>query len=132
MPLPRILQVQGTEMTLADLQEHVWRRMPLRKHLAGRQAVDDITALIVENWQGEYMGAAANDAERAVVAKAIAAAVKRGHQWQSGKDANEYGFLWTLILQAVVSAAIQLILKWWLERRSHRAMLTVWQHELTA
>ena len=119
-------------MTLADLQEHVWHRMPLRKHIAGRQAVDDITALIVENWQGDYMGAAANATERAIVAKAIAAAVKRGHQWQSGKDANEYGFLWTLILQAVVSAAIQLILKWWLERRSHRAMLTVWQHELTA
>lgn len=120
------------EMTLADLQEHVWRRMPLRKHIAGRQAVDDITALIVENWQGEYMGAAADDAERAVVSRAIAAAVKRSHQWQSGKDANEYGFFWALILQAVVSAAIQLVLKWWLERRSHRAMLTVWQHELTA
>lgn len=118
-------------MTLADLQEHVWRRMPLRKHLAGRQAVDDITALIVENWPGDYMAEAVDEAERAVVCEAIAAAVKRGHQWHSGKDANEYGFFWTLILQAVVSAAIQLILKWWLERRSHKAMLLVWQHELT-
>lgn len=118
-------------MKLSGLQEHVWRRMPLRKHLVGRQTVDDITALIVENWQGEYMGEAADDAERAVVAKAIADAVKRGHQWQSGKDANEYGFFWTLILQAVVSAAIQLILKWWLERRTNRLLMTCWQHELT-
>lgn len=119
-------------MTLADLQEHVWRRMPLRKHVAGRQAVNDITALIVENWQGDYMGQAVDDAERAVVCTAIASAVKRSHQWQSGKDHAEYGLLWALLLQAVVSAAIQLILKWWLERRSHRALLAVWQHELTA
>ena len=118
-------------MKLSGLQDHVWRRMPLRKHIVGRQAVDDITALIVENWQGEYMGEAADDAERAVVAKAIADAVKRSHQWQSGKDANEYGFFWTLILQAVVSAAIQLILKWWLERRTNRLLMTCWQHELT-
>ena len=118
-------------MTLSDLQEHVWRHMPMRKHMVGRKAMDDLTTLIVENWQGEYMGEAADDAERAVVAKAIADAVKRSHQWQSGKDANEYGFFWTLILQAVVSAAIQLILKWWLERRTNRLLMTCWQYELT-
>ena len=118
-------------MTLADLQEHVWRRLPLRKHIAGRQAADDITALIVEHWPGDYMAEAVDEAERAVVCEAIAAAVKRGHQWHSGKDANEYGFFWALILQALVSAAIQLILKWWLERRTNRLLMTCWQYELT-
>lgn len=118
-------------MRLSDLQDHVWRRMPMRKHMVGRKAMDDLTTLIVENWQGEYMGEAADEAERAVVSQAIAGAVTRSHQWQSGKDAKEYGFLWALILQAVVSAAIQLILKWWLERRTNRLLMTCWQYELT-
>lgn len=118
-------------MTLADLQNHVWQRLGLRKHLAGRQAVDDLTRLVVENWQSEYLNHAPDDLSQGIVCHGIAVAVKRSHQWQSGRDTPEYGMLWSLVLGSIVSAIISTVLRWWLERRSHRAMLTVWQHELT-
>lgn len=118
-------------MTLDDLQSHVWQRLGLRKHLVGRAQVDDLTRLVVENWQSEYLHHAQDALGQAIVCEGIAVAVKRSHQWQSGKEANEYGVFWTLVLQAVVSAVIQIVLKWWLERRANRALMTVWQHELT-
>jgi hypothetical protein len=35
------------------------------------------------------------------------------------------------LLQAVAVAVVQWLVTWWLERLSHRALLTVMQHELT-
>lgn len=118
-------------MTLADLQNHVWQRLGLRKHFAGRATVDDLTRLVVENWQSQYLSHAHDDYSQAIVCHGIAVAVKRSHQWQSGREPREYGMLWSLILGSVVSAVISTVLRWWLERRSNRVMLAVWQHELT-
>lgn len=118
-------------MTIADLQQHVWDRLGLRRRLLGREIIDNLTAAVVENWQGEYMTSAKGDTDREIVCMGIATAVKRSHQWRSGVEAQEYGFLWSLILGSVVSAIISHVLKWWLEQRSHRVMLAVWQMELT-
>lgn len=118
-------------MTIADLQQHVWQRLGVRKHLAGRAVVDDLTRLCVENWQSEYLNHAPDALSQDIVCHGIAVAVKRSHQWQSGKEPREYGMIWSLILGSIVSAVISTVLRWWLERRSHRALLTVWQHELT-
>jgi hypothetical protein len=35
------------------------------------------------------------------------------------------------VLQAVASAVVQLIIKWWLDRRSNRVLMAVWKQELT-
>ena len=118
-------------MTLADLQTAVWQRLGVRKHLAGRAVVDDLTRLTVENWQSQYLNHATDDLGRGIVCHGIAVAVKRSHQWQSGKDAAEYGVIWSLILSSIVSAVISAVLRWWLENRAHRVMLAVWQSELT-
>lgn len=118
-------------MTLADLQQHVWQRLGVRKHLAGRAAVDDLTRLVVENWQGEFLNHATDAVGQGIVCHGIAVAVKRSHQWQSGKEPREYGMIWSLILGSIVSAVISTVLRWWLERRTHRVMMAVWKHELT-
>ena len=49
--------------------------------------------------------------------------------FRSGYGEREYGMIWTLLLSAVASAVIQVVLKWWLERRSNRVMLMIWQQE---
>ena len=116
-------------MTPADLKEHVWRRLGPRKWLVGREQVDLLTQLAVENWQTEYYNAADSDAERAIVADGTLIAVKRMHQAVGGYGDREYGMIWTLLLSAVASAIIQVVLKWWLERRSNRVMMLIWQQE---
>ena len=43
-------------MTRDELYEHVWRRLPMRKYMVGRETVHDLTTLAIENWEGEYLG----------------------------------------------------------------------------
>lgn len=117
-------------MTLEGLQEHVWRRLGLRKHLLGREEVNLLTRLTVENWDNDFYNAAHTDADRQIVADGTLVAVKRMHQAVGSYSQQEYGMIWALLLSAVASAVIQAVLKWWLERRANRAMLLVMQQEL--
>ncbi len=116
-------------MTPTDLKEHVWRRLGPRKWLVGREQVDLLTQLTIENWQSEYYKAAQSDAELRVVADGTLVAVKRMHQAVGGYGEREYGMIWAFLLSAVASAVIQAVLKWWLERRSNRVSMLVWQQE---
>lgn len=116
-------------MTPADLKEHVWRRLGPRKWLVGRSQIDLLTQLTVENWHSEYMQAADSDVERQVVANNMLADIKRVHQAVGGYGEREYGMIWMFLLSAVASAVIQVVLRWWLERRANRVMLMVWQQE---
>lgn len=118
-------------MTLPNLQELVWRKLPLRKRLAGRKAVDDLVQLTVEAWPVDYMNHAADDAERQVVCLEIEQSVKRLYTACSSVDSVTMGILWTFLLQALASLVVQKILEWWLERRANRAFLVAWKHELT-
>lgn len=118
-------------MTLPQLQDHVWRRLPLRKMLAGRQTVNDLVQLTIETWPVEYMNHATSEAEQRIVALDVERNVRRLHQACTAIDDQAYGFLWTFLLQALASMVVRLILDWWLERRANRALLVAWQHELT-
>jgi hypothetical protein len=120
------------EMNLTDLQSQCWAALPpLRKRLVGRDVVNDLVQLSVANWSGDYLAACRDNQQRDVYVQALLTQVKREHQAVSGHDANEYGFIWAFLLQAVAVAVVQWLVTWWLERLSHRALLTVMQHELT-
>jgi hypothetical protein len=119
-------------MTLADLQEQCWAAMPpIRKRMVGRDTVNDFVTLAVENWAGEYLGACQDNDQRQVYVHALLNHIKRGHQLSTGREPAEYGFIWAFLLQAVAAAVIQWLVTWWLDRRANRALMTVWQHELT-
>ncbi len=118
-------------MTLEELQTWVWRELPLRKRIAGRKVVDDLVQLTIETWPAELMNHAADDEQREIVAMEVERSVRRLHQACTTIDATTYGVLWTFVLQALVSLVVRLILEWWLERRSNRALMIVWKSELT-
>lgn len=119
-------------MTFADLQAECWAALPpIRKRLVGRQTVDEFVQLAVENWAGEYLNACQDNQQRDVYSHAMLNHIKRGHQLATGREPAEYGFIWAFLLQAVAVAVVQWLVKWWLDRRANRVLLTVWQHELT-
>lgn len=119
-------------MTLDELREQCWQALPpVRKRVVGREIVNDLVTLSVENWQSEYLNACHTNHEMGVYAAALRGNVKRGHQVTSGLEPQEYGFLWALLLQAVATAVIQWLIKWWLERSSNRVLMAGWQQELT-
>jgi len=116
-------------MTPSDFKAHVWKRLGPRKWLAGRSQVDLLTQLAIENWQTDLYEAADSDLERAIVAQQTVATVKRLHQAVGGYSEREYGMIWIILLSGLLSALVQIMLKWWLEKRSHRVLLLVWQQE---
>jgi hypothetical protein len=118
-------------MTMHDLKDTIWRRLPLRKILLGREAVDDLVELAVHNWEPEPLTHCTTDAQRQVVARNILMSVRRGYQAISGKESDEYGmFFWPILLQAIASLVVQLILQWWLESRMNRIRMVVWKTEM--
>jgi hypothetical protein len=118
-------------VTLEELQTWVWRELPLRKRIVGKKVVDDLVQLTIETWPAELMNHAADGEQREIVAMEVERSVRRLHQACTTIDATSYGVLWTFVLQALVSLVVRLILEWWMERRSNRALMVVWQAELT-
>lgn len=117
-------------MKLADLKAHVWKSLPVRKHLAGRRTVEDLVELAVYSWQGRLLTGCTDDAQRQEVCAEILRSVKRGYQVVSGREVQEYGIFWTLVLQGLASLVVQLILRWWLDARMNRVRIEVWKTEL--
>jgi len=117
-------------MTPADLKLWVWRHLGLRRHLVGRQVVDDFTELAIQNWEPENLNHCRDDEQRSIVCESLLRSVKRGYQVVSGKEAHEYGIFWAIVLQAVASLVVQLVLRWWLESRMNRVRMLIWQQEL--
>jgi hypothetical protein len=118
-------------VTVADLKLFVWRNVGIRRHLVGRQVIDDFTELAVQHWESEAYTHAVSGDQQAVVTEEVLRSVKRGYQIVSDKEPQEYGFFWALVLQAVASIVVQLILRWWLDARINRVRILIWQQELT-
>ena len=120
-------------MTLAELQEQCWASLPpLRKRIVGRETVADFVTLAVENWEGDYLAACQDDRHRRVYVHSLLQHIKRLHQAASKYEPQEYGFIWVFVLQAVASAVIQYLVKWWFERRVNRVLMAGWKAEMTS
>jgi hypothetical protein len=117
-------------VTIGDLKAHVWRSLPVRKHLAGRRTVDDLVELAVYSWEARHLAGCTTRAEREAVCGSILRSMRRGYQVVSGREPEEYGIFWALVLQGVAALVVQLILRWWLESRMNRIRVDVWQEEL--
>ena len=118
-------------MTVADLKLWVWRHVGIRRHLVGRQVIDDFVELAVQHWESEPLNHCRDTEQQQIVLESVLKSVKRGYQVVSDKEPQEYGFFWALVLQAVASVVVQLILRWWLESRMNRVRMLVWRQELT-
>jgi hypothetical protein len=118
-------------VTLSDLKDTIWKRLPVRKLLLGREAVDDLVELTVHNWEPEVLNHCTTEEQRQVVTRNILSSVRRGYQAISGKEVAEYSMIfWPILLQAIASIVVQLILRWWLESRMNRVRLIVWKTEM--
>lgn len=134
MPLPADLSLQESEprMNFDALQQHVWDRLGPRKWLAGRKQVNDLVRLAVESWEPENLQHCRGEREQQVYGLAVSGNMKRMYHACSGYSDAEFGFLWTVILSAVVSAIIQVLIKWWFSEASHRVLMAGWKREFTA
>ena len=116
-------------MNFEELQDHVWDRLGPRKWIAGRRQVRDLVRLCVETWEPENLVHCRAEREQQVYGLAVSGNVKRLYHACSGYSDAEFGFLWTIVLSAIVSAIVQILVKWWFSETSHRVLMAGWQRE---
>lgn len=104
-------------MTRTELADMVYSRLPWRLRLAGRDVVGLVVDDAVRLWPVPVLRQC-DAGETEVVGTFLARSLKR-RQKNYGM-----GIFLTLILSAVISEAVKILIRWWLERRENReAML---------
>lgn len=132
--MPADVPLQDCEragMTFEDLQEHVWDCLGPRKWLAGRKQVADLVRLAVESWEPENLVHCRSEREQQVYGIAVSGNMKRMYHACSGYSDAEFGFLWAIVLSAVVNAIIWVLIMWWFKEPSHRVLMEGWKREFT-
>lgn len=116
-------------MTIDDLVAECWFDLPpVRKRIAGRDAVRRIVVDAIQEWSGEYLAACSDNGEPNVYAADLSKRLERRYSQQ-----DEYGFvLMSIILVAVISAVVQWLVKWWLDNHFNRELMQGWQREMAA
>lgn len=116
---------------MQKIQNYVWRRVGVRKFIVGRDRVNDLVEAAVANWDGEAVSSAKDKSELKIVAAGMIVGIKRTHEMLSESESNqEYGFIWVILLQALVGAIVQILIKWWLESAKNRVMMWAAKKEL--
>jgi hypothetical protein len=115
---------------LNELQDHVWRRLGVRRLVAGRKRSNDLVEATVANWDSQAIANAKDPEQLDVVIKGISAGVKRTHQMLGDCELEEYGFIWAILLQALVGAIVQIIIKWWMESSENKLKMWALKKEL--
>lgn len=100
-------------MTRNELADYVYSELPWRLRIAGRDVVARVVDDAVRLWPVPVLRQC-DAGEAQVVGSFLARSLKRRQQ-QYGM-----GIILTLILSALISEAVKILLRWWLERRENR------------
>lgn len=111
-------------MTPEDLCNIIRAKLPLRARLIGKERLNDLTLISIQEWPSDPLMSGAVYDEVAV--DATRQTVGRVYEALHGAD-KRYGILWEFVVGAVISAILQHILEWWRERSVNRALLISWQ-----
>lgn len=114
-------------MPAEELCEYVRTRLPLRARLVGKERLNDLVLMTVTEWPSDALfGARRGSADEEKIVDETATRVARTYEAVRGGE-KQYGFFWTLVLSAVVSAIVQHVLEWWLSRSANRVKMAGWQ-----
>lgn len=112
-----------------DLCREVWRRLPMGKYLIGRARIRELTEMSVGALQPGLLMHCASEQEEEVVAAEAVRSVRRI------TEAVEYAdpiTMWSLLLQYLVMAIVQVLIERWRKSARERAELTRWHQEMTS
>jgi len=110
------------EWNKAQLQEYLWGRLGARKHGVGRPFVDNAVTRLIAHWpfvEPTESLPKATAPEFGRLSSTVSEEM-RGY----GNYRRKYGFVWAIVLSAVVSQLVKLLIEWWLERRENRTAMS--------
>jgi hypothetical protein len=101
------------------LQQDLWQRLGPQKWLAGRDMVNAALKLLVLNWP--YQSALRPEMQESTLRDLREFACAQMASYKGRK--KRYGFVWTMILSAVIGQLVRLLLEWWLEDNSNKTAM---------
>lgn len=114
-----------------DLAEMAFQSLPLRLRIVGRARVRDIVDETIYEWPVRPLAAAPDAAHAEDVFRVLPEQVQSSYLGRYGE--KEYGFvILSVILVAAISAIVQVLIKWWLEKKLNRELMESWHHECRA
>jgi hypothetical protein len=111
-------------MSLEDLQDHVWSRLSVRRHVAGKAVVDRLVRRVVRRWPALLMDES-TIGNQAIVMEGMTLSVERGER------ANvQMGVFLTLIISTLITEIVKAVWAWWRSSASNRVQLAQYQQEI--
>ena len=101
-------------MSRDAIEQYVWDRLPLTRHVMGRQRVSRIVRRTLREWPIGVLRQC-NEGESQVVGKHLARSIERQERAEYG-----LGFFGIIILSAIVSEIVKILLRRWLESSEAR------------
>lgn len=115
------MAMTAIEWNIASLKEYLWGRLGARKRMVGRGVVDRATESLIQKWPFTYTGdEEPPGADDPAFSRLKAEVIEELHKYEG---APQYGFIWAIVLSAVVSQLVKLLIEWWLKRRENRIAL---------
>ena len=102
-----------------NLIEDVWLCLPPSKFLLGRKGVATMVERIIAAWEPAALLPTGSPIYTSDVASRI-----------HDRVAGQYGTIWLLVFQALISIAIQILIDWWFAGIVTRTIITQWHGEL--
>jgi hypothetical protein len=118
--------------TQEELREELWQAVPpLRRMIVGRERIDDIITMAIENAPLEYIHLVGQPGEEQnVVLKTWEADVKRCYCLVCGDEVT-FGPLFWILIGPIVQLILKKLLEWWFDSHSHRLLMAGWKKEMT-
>lgn len=102
----------------------------MRARLVGRERLNDIVLMAVTEWPVEpLIRSSRGSVEEEKALQDTVRRVGRTYEAVHGSE-KTYGFFWTFVLSAAISAIVGHILEWWLSRASNRVKMAGWQCDM--
>ena len=99
-------------MNLEQLQDDVWSRMSVQKHVAGRRIVNRITKRAVRQFPAPVLQHCT-----AAEAQAVGVQYTRTIARQARQEYG-MGIVLMLVLGAIVQEVVKILIQWWMDNRS--------------
>ena len=107
-----------------DLQAHVWSRLSLRKHVAGRATCDRLVRRVVRRWPAVLMNDS-SPGNQDIVMQGMRMSVERGE-----RSTVQMGVLLTIFLSALISELIKCLLAYWRSSASNQVRMAQYQRDM--
>lgn len=116
--------------TQAELREEIWESLPsLRKHLIGRERIEDLITVAIEQSPCQFADCIAQGSpEEEVFLAAWGRDVKKAYCLKTGNDV-QFGPLFWILVSPILQYILQRLLDWWFSASSHRVLMAGWHRE---